>query len=47
VKRYLTSEFQIDPSRLQASGIGEEDFADPSDPNSALNRRVVITNLGS
>jgi outer membrane protein OmpA-like peptidoglycan-associated protein len=47
VKSYLTTQFQIDPVRLEASGAGESDLADPGNPNSGINRRVVITNIGS
>lgn len=47
VKDYLVGQFQIDPVRLEASGVGEADLADPSDPDSGINRRVVITNIGS
>jgi outer membrane protein OmpA-like peptidoglycan-associated protein len=47
VKDYLIGQFSIDPARLEASGAGEADLADPSDPNSGVNRRVVITNIGS
>jgi OmpA-OmpF porin, OOP family len=47
VKDYLIGQFQIDPARLEASGVGEADLADPSDPNNGINRRVVITNIGS
>lgn len=47
VKDYLTGKFGIDAGRLQASGVGESDPADAGDPDSALNRRVAITNLGS
>jgi outer membrane protein OmpA-like peptidoglycan-associated protein len=47
VKDYLIGQFQIDPVRLEASGVGEADLADPSDPSNGINRRVVITNIGS
>lgn len=47
VKDYLIGQFHIDPVRLDASGVGESDLADPANPNSGLNRRVVITNIGS
>ena|SRR5262250_1472969 len=47
VKDYLVTQFHIDPVRLEASGVGESDLADPSHPNSGINRRVVITNIGS
>ncbi len=47
VKSYLMGQFDIDPARLEATGVGEMDLADPSDPNNGVNRRVVITNIGS
>jgi OmpA-OmpF porin, OOP family len=47
VKDYLIGQFHIDPVRLEASGVGESDLADPGDPNNGINRRVVITNIGS
>lgn len=47
VKDYLIGQFGVGADRLQASGVGEADPADPNDPSSALNRRVAITNLGS
>jgi outer membrane protein OmpA-like peptidoglycan-associated protein len=47
VRDYLVGNYQVSPERLRASGVGESDPADPADPESALNRRVVITNLGS
>lgn len=47
VKDYLTSQFNIAPSRLDASGVGESDLADPGNPSNGINRRVVITNIGS
>jgi len=47
VKDYLVNQFHVDPTRLEASGVGASDLADPSNPNSGINRRVVITNIGS
>jgi outer membrane protein OmpA-like peptidoglycan-associated protein len=47
VKDYLIGQFHIDAARLEASGVGESDLADPSDPSNGINRRVVITNIGS
>jgi outer membrane protein OmpA-like peptidoglycan-associated protein len=47
VKDYLIGQFHIDAARLEASGVGESDLADPGDPNNGVNRRVVITNIGS
>lgn len=46
VRNYLVSESHVDPDRLQASGVGESELADPNHPRSAVNRRVVIVNLG-
>jgi len=47
VKDYLIGRFHIDAARLESSGVGESDLADPSRPNDGINRRVVITNIGS
>jgi outer membrane protein OmpA-like peptidoglycan-associated protein len=47
VKEYLIDKFKIGAERLQADGVGKSDLADPNNPTSGLNRRVVITNLGS
>ena len=47
VKEYLISKFNISAERLQADGVGKSDLADPDNPTSGLNRRVVITNIGS
>jgi OOP family OmpA-OmpF porin len=47
VKDYLIGQFHIDPARLESSGVGESDLADPSNPSNGVNRRVVITNIGS
>ena len=47
VKDYLIGQFHINAARLEASGVGESDLADPGDPNNGVNRRVVITNIGS
>jgi len=47
VKDYLIGQFHIDAARLESSGVGESDLADPSHPNDGVNRRVVITNIGS
>jgi outer membrane protein OmpA-like peptidoglycan-associated protein len=38
---------RIDPSRLESVGYGEERLLDPANPNSAVNRRVQVINLGS
>ncbi len=46
---YLTSKYQIDPSRLQAVGMGEDGLAITTPPNTpeARNRRVLVVNVGS
>ncbi len=48
VKSYLASKYAIAPSRLQASGVGEEDLLVPTPANTpeARNRRVQIINIG-
>lgn len=46
VEQYLASRFQIAPSRLVATGRGEEQLLDTANPNSGVNRRVEIINLG-
>jgi len=49
VVSYLTSSFKIPASRLEAVGVGENDLAVPTPPQTAeaKNRRVHIVNLGS
>jgi outer membrane protein OmpA-like peptidoglycan-associated protein len=49
VVNYLASKYQIDPSRLQAVGMGEDGLAVSTPPNTpeARNRRVLVVNVGS
>jgi outer membrane protein OmpA-like peptidoglycan-associated protein len=49
VVSYLTSKYQIDASRLQAVGMGEDGLAISTPPNTpeARNRRVLVVNVGS
>ncbi len=49
VVAYITSHFGVDGSRLQAVGMGEEDLAVPTPPQTpdARNRRVLVVNLGA
>ena len=47
VRDYLIQTFQIDPSRLVSSGVGEDDLFDSAHPDSGTNRRVVIVNIGA
>ncbi len=47
VKNYLVYRHSIDESRLDVVGLGEKDLLDVSNPNSEINRRVAIRNLGA
>ena len=49
VVSYLTSKYQIDPSRLQAVGMGENGLLVQTPPQTpeARNRRVLVVNVGS
>jgi outer membrane protein OmpA-like peptidoglycan-associated protein len=42
----LVTSFNIEPDRLGALGLGEEQLRSPADPEGAINRRVQILNLG-
>ena len=46
---YLTSKYQIDASRLQAIGMGENGLliSTPANTPEARNRRVLVVNVGS
>jgi outer membrane protein OmpA-like peptidoglycan-associated protein len=46
VRSYLTDQFGIDSSRLQAVGRGEDALLDPDHPTSPVNRRVQLVNTG-
>ncbi len=41
-RRYLVSEQGVSRGQLLAAGFGEDRLADPSNPRSAINRRVVV-----
>ena len=45
VKRFLVSNFHIDPESLITLGFGEEQLKDPYSPFSGENRRVQIVNV--
>jgi len=49
VVSYITSHFGVDATRLQAVGMGEEDLAVPTPPQTPepRNRRVLVVNLGA
>jgi outer membrane protein OmpA-like peptidoglycan-associated protein len=44
---YLVLQHGIDPQRLTAVGVGEDDLLDSRNPMAEVNRRVKIINLGS
>ncbi|MBW4034072.1 MAG: OmpA family protein [Proteobacteria bacterium] len=48
VDQYLQSKFNIAPTRLAATGVGEQDLLVPTGPNTPerANRRVQVINLG-
>lgn len=46
VKNYLIFRHSIDERRLDIIGLGEQDLLDATNPNSEINRRVAIRNLG-
>ena len=47
VADYLMRQHHIDAQRLSVEGFGRSQLLDPANPESAVNRRVQITNLGS
>ena len=42
----LVSTFRVPPDQLVALGVGEEQPADPANPDAAINRRVQLINIG-
>jgi OOP family OmpA-OmpF porin len=42
----LTTTFRVEPDRLVALGLGEEQLREPAKPNDAINRRVQLLNIG-
>lgn len=46
VKQYLMRQGSLPADKLRSVGKGESDLFDKSNPDAAVNRRVVITNLG-
>lgn len=46
VRDMLVSLFRVEPERLIAVGLGEEQLQDPSHPDAAVNRRVQLLNIG-
>lgn len=46
IKDHLTSQFGVDAGSIEVEGKGKQGLADPSHPDSELNRRVRIVRLG-
>ena len=46
IRNALVSFFRVQPERLKAFGLGEEQLKDPANPDSGVNRRVQLVNLG-
>ncbi len=46
VVKYLNDIHRVSGDRLSAAGKGETDLADPYNPESGINRRVEVRNLG-
>ena len=46
IRNALINPFGINPSRIEAVGLGEEQFLKPDQPGAADNRRVQLINIG-
>jgi len=46
VMEMLVTTFNVDPAMLVAVGFGEEQLRDPQNPESGVNRRVQLINIG-
>lgn len=46
IREALVNPFGVDPARLDAVGFGEEQLRDPLHPDSQINRRVQLINIG-
>jgi OOP family OmpA-OmpF porin len=47
IREALINPFGVDPARLEAVGLGEEQLRDSSRPDSQVNRRVQLINIGN
>lgn len=47
VRAFLIENYHVDASRLESIGRGQTMLADPAHPESPVNRRVQVVNLGS
>lgn len=46
IRTALINPFGINPGRIQAVGLGEEQLLNRADPKAAENRRVQLINIG-
>jgi OmpA-OmpF porin, OOP family len=46
VREALVTTFRVPPGQLEAVGLGEEQLRDPANPDSKVNRRVQLINIG-
>lgn len=46
IRAALINPFGIDPARIEAVGLGEEQLLEPANPQAAKNRRVQLINIG-
>ncbi len=46
IREALINPFGVNPARLEAVGLGEEQLRDPSHPDAQINRRVQLINIG-
>ncbi len=46
IREALVTTFRVPPGMLEAVGLGEEQLRDPQKPNSEINRRVQLINVG-
>jgi outer membrane protein OmpA-like peptidoglycan-associated protein len=46
VVQALTTTFNVPSNQLVSLGLGEEDLQDPANPDSGVNRRVQLVNIG-
>jgi outer membrane protein OmpA-like peptidoglycan-associated protein len=46
IRNALVDPFGVNPARLEAVGLGEEQLRDPLHPDSQINRRVQLINIG-
>ncbi len=46
IRDALITTFRVPPEMLEAVGLGEEQLRDPAHPDSEVNRRVQLINVG-